>query len=163
MTNNDVLRRIRYAFDYHDSKMIKLFALGGQEATRAEVSQWLKRDGAPDFRECIDVVLATFLNGMIIDRRGRREGAQSVPEQRLNNNAIFAKLRIALSLKTEDLVEILSLAGYVASTHELSAFFRRPDNRHYRACRDQILRRFLHGLEIKYRGGADQTAEGEVE
>ena len=155
MTNNDVLRRIRFVFDYGDKKMMALFALGGLEASRAQVSDWLKRGEDPNFRECSDVVLARFLNGLIIDRRGRREGPLPEPEQRLDNNAILAKLRIALSLKTNDLVDILGRAGYVASQHELNAFFRRPDNRHYRVCQDQILRNFLRGLQIEDQSRTD--------
>ncbi len=155
MTNNDVLRRLRYAFDFDDSKMMNIFGLGGLEATRAEISDWLKRDDVPDFRECSDVVLATFLNGMIIDRRGRRDGPLPEAEKRLDNNAILVKLKIALSLRVEELAEILSLADWVISKHELSAFFRRPDHRHYRACQDQILRRFLRGLAVKFRGDSE--------
>ena len=158
MDNNDVLRRIRYAYDYPDKKMMALFALGGLEASRAEVSEWLKRDEDPDFRACRDRDLARFLNGLIIDRRGKREGPPPEPEQRLDNNAIFAKLRIALSLKTDDIVDILGLAGYVASTHELTAFFRAPDNRRYRVCKDQILRNFLRGLEIEQQDHADDNS-----
>ena len=158
MDNNDVLRRIRYAYDYPDKKMMALFALGGLEASRAEVSEWLKRDEDPDFRTCRDRDLARFLNGLIIDRRGKREGPPPEPEQRLDNNAIFAKLRIALSLKTDDIVDTLGLAGYVASTHELSAFFRAPDNRRYRVCKDQILRNFLRGLEIEQQDHADDNS-----
>jgi uncharacterized protein YehS (DUF1456 family) len=157
MTNNDVLRRLRYAFNYRDSKMIKVFELAGREVTRAQVSDWLKRDDDPQFQKCTDVVLATFLNGMIVDRRGRREGPQSEPERRLNNNAILAKLKIALSLRAEDLIEILALADYTASKHELSALFRRPDHRHFMQCQDQIVRRFLKGLEIKHRGNPEST------
>lgn len=155
MTNNDVLRRLRYAFDYDDSKMMSLFDQGGLDVSRAEVSDWLKRDDAPDFEECADATLAVFLNGLIIDRRGRREGAQPKPEQRLNNNAILTKLKIAMGLKADDVVRILLLADYKISKHELSAFFRRADHRHFRECRDQILRRFLKGLELEYRGGSE--------
>ena len=50
MTNNDVLKKIRYTFDYKDDKMMALFASGGQEVTRAELSDWLKKDDDPDFR-----------------------------------------------------------------------------------------------------------------
>ena len=31
MTNNDILRRIRYAFDFNDTQMMTLFELGGLE------------------------------------------------------------------------------------------------------------------------------------
>ncbi len=151
VTNNDTLRRVRYAFDFSDSKMMQLFELGGREVSRAELSDWLKRDDNPDFQPCSDVVLATFLNGLIVDRRGRREGPQPEPETRLNNNLVLTKIKIALSLRSEDLVEILQLAAYGISQHELSAFFRRPGHRQFRECQDQILRRFLQGLQIKYR------------
>jgi len=42
MTNNDILRRIRYTFDFNDSKMISLFGLADYEVTRAQISDWLK-------------------------------------------------------------------------------------------------------------------------
>ena len=151
MTNNDVLRRIRYAFDFNDSKMIALFALADHLVTRAQISDWLKKDDDPAFQECSDTQLAIFLNGLINDKRGKKEGPQPVPEQHLTNNIIFKKLRIALNLKTEDVLEILGLAGVRISEHELSAFFRRPDHKHYRDCNDQILRNFLKGLQLKYR------------
>ena len=151
MTNNDVLRRIRYAFDFNDSKMIALFALADHLVTRAQISDWLKKDDDPAFQECSDTQLAIFLNGLINDKRGKKEGPQPGPEQRLTNNIIFKKLRISLNLKTEDVLEILGLAGVRISEHELSAFFRRPDHKHYRECKDQILRNFLKGVQLKYR------------
>jgi uncharacterized protein YehS (DUF1456 family) len=151
VTNNDVLRRIRYAFDFNDSKMIALFGLADHLVTRAQISDWLKKDDDPAFQECSDTQLAIFLNGLINDKRGKKEGPQPDPEQRLTNNIIFKKLRIALNLKTEDILEILGLAGVRISEHELSAFFRRPDHKHYRDCKDQILRNFLKGVQLKYR------------
>ena len=63
MTNNDILRRIRYVFDLGDDQMIGIFALAGEEVSRAAVSDWLKKDDDPAFHLCPDVVLATFLNG----------------------------------------------------------------------------------------------------
>ncbi|MDC7226447.1 MAG: DUF1456 family protein [Spirochaetales bacterium] len=151
MTNNDVLRRVRYIFDFNDDKMMKLFKDGGYEATRTEISAWLKQDDDPDFVNCGDVRLAAFLNGLIIEKRGRRDGEQPKPEKKLTNNSIFMKLKIALNMKAEDVIEILSQANFNLSKHELSAFFRRPDHKHYRECKDQVLRNFLKGLQIKYK------------
>ncbi len=151
MTNNDILRRIRYAFDFGDSKMIALFAAADLQVTREQVSAWLKRDDDPALQECSSSELATFLNGLINDRRGRRDGPQPEPEQRLNNNIIFRKLRIALNLKDDDLLEIIALAGRRLGKPELSAFFRKPDHKHYRVCKDQVLRNFLAGLALKNR------------
>jgi len=151
MTNNDILRRIRYIFDYSDSKMISLFALADHRVTREEISAWLKKDDDPAFRKCNDTQLAIFLNGLINDKRGKKEGPQPEPEKHLTNNIIFRKLRIALDLKADDVLDIMNLADIHISKHELSAFFRNPDHKHYRVCKDQILRNFLKGLQLKYR------------
>jgi len=151
VTNNDILRRIRYAFDFSDSKMIALFGLADHMVTREQISGWLKKDVDPAFQNCSDTQLAIFLNGLIIDKRGKKEGPQPEPEQRLTNNIVFRKLRIALNLKAEDILVILDLAGVRISKHELSAFFRKPDHKHYRECKDQILRNFLQGVQLKYR------------
>lgn len=151
MKNNDIIRRIRYTFDFSDSKMIELFGLANHKVTRAEVSNWLKRDADPDYKELSDKELAIFLNGLINDRRGKKEGEQPEPEEKLNNNIIFRKLKIALNLKDIDILKILELVNIRISKHELSAFFRNPNRSQYRPCQDQILRNFLHGMQIKYR------------
>ncbi len=148
MTNNDVLRRLRYTFDFSDSKMIKIFSLAGHQVTRAQVSAWLKKDDDPDFNSCSDSELAIFLNGLINDKRGKKEGPQPEPEKRLNNNIIFRKLKIALNLQSDDVLAMLALADLNISKHELSAFFRKPDHKHFRACKDQVLRRFLTGMQL---------------
>jgi uncharacterized protein YehS (DUF1456 family) len=152
MKNNDVLRRIRYTFNFDDSKMIALFGLGGLEVTRAQISDWLKKDDDPDYRKCSDQNLATFLNGLIIDKRGKKDGPQPEPETLLSNNIIFRKLRIALSLQADDVLELVNRDDFRISKHELSAFFRKPGHKHYRECKDQVLRNFLKGIQLKHRG-----------
>lgn len=151
MNNNDILRQIRYIFDFSDVKLVSLFALAGLEVTREQISSWLKKEDDADFQPCTDLQFARFLDGLIIDRRGPKEGPQPEPQERLTNNTIFRKLRIALDLKAEDVLEILGLANFNLSNHELSAFFRRVDHKHYRECKDQVLRQFLKGLQLKYR------------
>lgn len=152
MTNNDILRRVRYIFDLSDAEMIEIFSLADCEVSREEISDWLKKDDDPQFKNCGDAKLAIFLDGLINKRRGKREGSQPKPETRLSNNIIFTKLKIALNLKAEEIIEILALAGFSIGKHELSAFFRRPDHKHYRECKDQILRNFLKGVQLKLRG-----------
>jgi uncharacterized protein YehS (DUF1456 family) len=151
ITNNDILRRIRYVFDFDDSKMIAIFGLADFSVTRPQISDWLKKEDDPAYRKCSDTQLAIFLNGLINDRRGKKEGPQSEPENRLTNNIIFRKLKIALNLKAEDVLAIMALSNLRMSKHELSSFFRKPGHRNYRACQDQILRNFLSGMQIKYR------------
>lgn len=151
MIPNDTLRSLRYTFDLGDSKMMTLFELGGLKVTREQVSQWLKKDEDPDFIHLKDVELATFLNGVIIKNRGKKEGPQPEPEKRVNNNIILRKIKIALDLKSEDVQEILALANVSISDSELSAFFRKPDHKNYRECQNQVLRGFLKGLQLMYR------------
>ncbi|HWV14112.1 MAG TPA: DUF1456 family protein [Cellvibrio sp.] len=164
MTNNDILRRIRFIFDFNDSTMIAIFALAEHSTSRDQISDWLKKEEDPAFRELSDRLLATFLNGLIIKNRGKKDGPQPEPESRLSNNIIFRKLKIALDFKDEDILATLQLAEFPISKHELSALFRRPDHKHYRECQTQILRNFLKGLQIKYRGNLDsKTIDGHFE
>jgi uncharacterized protein YehS (DUF1456 family) len=151
VTNNDILRRIRYIFDFDDAKMMAIFGQADCQVTREQVSNWLKKEDDPEYQNCNDTELAIFLNGLINDRRGKKEGPPHEPENNLTNNIIFRKLKIALDLKNEDVIEILALADLRISKHELSAFFRKPDHKHFRLCKDQILRNFLKGLQLKYR------------
>jgi len=142
--------------------MIAIFRLAEKQVTRAEISNWLKKEEDTDFKKFHDVEMATFLNGFIISRRGKKEGDQPKPEKRLSNNIVFKKLKIALNLKSNEILEILESADFVMSEHELSSFFRKPTNSHYRECKDQILRNFLKGVQIKYRkpsNESDQAAE----
>ncbi len=155
MTNNYVIRRLRYTFDLSDSKMIEIFALADKKVNRAEISDWLKREEDPAYKACYDDDLAVFLNGLIIDKRRKKDGPQPAPEKIMSNNLILKKIKIALDLKAEDVLDILVLADLKVSKYELSAFFRKPEHKHYRPLRDQILRNFLKGLQIKYR---DQIA-----
>ena len=159
MTNNDILRRIRYIFDLNDTEMIAVFGLADCKVTREQISDWLKKDDDPAYRACNDTELATFLNGLINHKRGKKDGPQPVAEKKLNNNIIFRKLKIALNLKNEDVLELLLLAELRISKHELSAFFRREDHKHYRVCKDQILRNFLKGVQLKYRPAAVPDAD----
>lgn len=151
MTPNDILRRLRYTFNFNDDAMKAVFALAGLEASREQISDWLKQDENPAFKAMNDEQLAHFLQGLIIEKRGKKEGAAPVLETVLNNNLVFRKLRIALDFKEEDVLAVMAKAGFPIGKHELSALFRRPDHKNYRECQDQILRNFLNGLQKQFR------------
>lgn len=70
----------------------------------------------------------------------------------MTNNDIFKKLRVALMLRDDDILEILKLVDFKLSKSELSAFFRKEDHPNYMECGDQILRNFLNGLVLHLRG-----------
>ncbi len=155
MDNNDILRRLRYALELNDKTMVKIFGLADYNVSREQISQWLKKEGDLDFKPCNDSLLATFLNGLINHKRGKREGEQPKLEKRLSNNIILMKLKIALNLKSEDILHLLELADFILGKHELSAFFRKKGHKHYRECKDQVLRNFIQGVQFKYRDGKE--------
>lgn len=157
MTNNDVLRRLRFVFDFDDAKMIQIFSLAETEVRRGHIVSWLLKEDEHSYQECNDKMLATFLNGLIIDKRGKRDSPQPKPEYSLTNNLILKKLKIALNLQSEDVIEILKLADFDLSPSELGSFFRKPGHRNYRTCKDQVLRNFLMGLQIKLRGPGEAS------
>ncbi len=156
MTNNDILRRIRYTLDLNDASMIEIFGYGDYIAKRSDVSDWMKKEDDPLYIVLSDQLLATFLNGLIVQRRGKREGVQMVAEKELSNNLILRKLKIAFDLKTDDIIELFNLVDKKISPHELSAFLRSPEQKQYRLCNDQYLRNFIHGLQVKFRNNANE-------
>jgi uncharacterized protein YehS (DUF1456 family) len=152
MINNDVLRRLRYIFDFNDAKMVEIFAQADYPTTVAQLHTWLRKDDDPAFVAITDIQFSLFLNGLINLNRGKREGVEAPVERRLTNNLIFVKLKIALNMQAEAVLEAMDLSGFKISKHELSALFRKPENRQFRVCNDQILRNFLMGLQLKIRG-----------
>lgn len=70
----------------------------------------------------------------------------------MSNNDIMKKLRVALSLRDDDIIEILKLADFKTTKAELGAIFRNEDHPNFKPCGDQILRNFLNGLVIHLRG-----------
>ena len=151
MTKNDILRRIRYILDLSDPQMIALFEAVDRKISIEQLHAWFRDEDHSDYKSLKDTDLALFLDGLIIEKRGKKEGVEPQVEKTLTNNKVFMKLKIALNLKAEDVLEIMELAGLSISKHELSAFFRKPDHKHYRQCKDQIMRNFLMGLQLKLR------------
>ncbi|WP_414839427.1 DUF1456 family protein [Carnobacterium sp. TMP28] len=173
MNNNDRLVRLRYALDIKDVEMVELFKLGELDMTKEEVQQLLTKIKAKQNQEddegysvneymkkCKNTVLESFLNGLIIFKRGRQEVKPGEPTKKAEvmmrndqsvNNVLLKKLKIALSLTSEDILEILDETGVHLSKSELSAVLRREGQRNYKECGDRYARNFLKGLAIRYR------------
>ncbi len=111
MTNNDSLRSLRYTFNLEDSEVIEIFLKAECIVTRTQVSAWLKKDSDPNFESMDGSKLASFLNGLIIKNRGKKEGPTPNPEKWMNNNLILKKIKIALDLKSDDINALLKSAG----------------------------------------------------
>lgn len=151
MTTNDILRRTRYAFDFKNPEMLEMFASGGINLTLTEVKAMLLKDEYEGFREATHQELAAFLNGLINLKRGKQEGKQAEPEQILTNNSVLRKFKIAMNWQDDDIIETLMLGDMRFGKHELSALFRKPTHTHYRLCKDQLIRKLLIGMNIRYR------------
>lgn len=141
---------MRYTFNFNDKQVIALFSSANLAVSREQVSQWLKKDNDSDFVACSDVVLASFLNGFINEKRGKKDGPQAIAEKRLSNNIILTKLKIALNLKAEELISLLESVDFRLSKPELTAFARKADHKNYRECKDQVLRNLLQAIDKKY-------------
>ncbi|MGM0751587.1 MAG: DUF1456 family protein [Bacillota bacterium] len=165
LNNNDLLIRLRYALDLKNTEMVEIFELGGIELSKEEVLKVLtKTQYSDDFEDdilededhipCDDEMFESFLNGFIIFKRGPKPGQQERPELTYEhvNNLLLKKVKIALSLTSEDMIEILDLAGVTITKGELGAIMRREGHNNYRVCGDRYARNFLKGLAIRYRG-----------
>ncbi|MBO0997961.1 DUF1456 family protein [Bacillus sp. SD075] len=173
MHNHDILIRLRYALDIKNKDMVEIFKLGEIEVTRDEVMQMLTKTKDDDYDDydddmdededgikCNNMMLESFLNGLIIFKRGRQEPKPGQPQNQASvvknkesvNNILLKKLKIALTLTSEDMIDILEEAGVMITKGELSAILRKVGHRNYKECGDRYARNFLKGLALKYRG-----------
>ena len=156
MITNDVLRSIRYMLDFSDVKVMEIAQLSDPAFAldKDQLLAFLKKEGEPGFEPCDDTTLAHFLDGLVFYYRGKDESKAARPiESRVSNNLVLKKLRVAFELKDADMHEIFDHAGFPISKPELSALFRQRDHKNFRACGDQLLRNFLKGLTLRFRGG----------
>ena len=152
MIHNDVLRSVRYMLDISDNKMVEIIKLGGMDVTKEDLLTYLKKDEEEGFVRCPDRVMAHFLDGLVIHRRGKDDSRPPQPvELPVTNNLILKKLRVAFELKEDDMHAILKAAEFPVSKPELSALFRKFGHTNYRPCGDQLLRNFLKGLTLRVR------------
>src|SRR5690606_17441121 len=118
-----------------NNDMIKIFKEGGIELSKEEVLKVLTKtpesegddmDSVLDASENADHIrvdnrmLESFLNGLIVFKRGRQEpkpGQPAAPPMSNEpaNNLLLKKVKIALQLTSEDMLELLALAGVTVS------------------------------------------------
>ncbi|MCP8969937.1 DUF1456 family protein [Ectobacillus ponti] len=156
MSNNDILVRIRYALDIRDIDMVEVFKLGGIEITKEDLQEMLKKvkDDEEPAIKCNDKMMESFLNGFVTFKRGKQEGQPDVVPATGEsiNNLLLKKLKIALSLTSEDILDILASVGVRVTKSEMSALLRKEGHKNYKECGDRYARNFLKGLALRYRG-----------
>lgn len=174
MDNNDILIRLRYALNLRDKEMVEIFKLGGVEVTEETVRKLLiksketilynhETDDLEEIEEkdenikCKNSLLESFLNGLIVFKRGPQDVKPAQPESPAlknnenPNNVLLKKLKIALSLTSEDMLDILKEAGVIVTKGELSALLRKEGHKNYKECGDKYARNFLRGLTKRNR------------
>lgn len=164
MNNNDRLIRLRYALDFTNTEMVDIFKLGGIEVTKEDVLLLLTKSNDDEAEnelqmKCTNRMLDSFLNGLIIYKRGKQDPkprqlqgpAESIITNENVNNILLKKVKIALTLTSEDMLDILEAAGVIISKGELSAVLRKEGHKNYKPCLDRYARNFLKGLAIKFR------------
>ncbi|OCR23351.1 hypothetical protein AFK24_19800 [Pseudomonas syringae] len=153
MMNNDVLRSVRYMLDISDGKIVDIVKLAGFEISKADVIAFMKKEDEEGYLDCSDEIMAHFLDGLVIFKRGKDDSRPPhAVELPITNNTVLKKLRVAFELKEEDMHAALKAAEFPVSKPELSALFRKFGHSNYRTCGDQLLRNFLKGLTLRVRG-----------
>lgn len=153
MLSNDILRSLRYTLKANNNDMVRILALADMESTSAGFDTWMTKEDEDGFVRCPDIILSGFLNGLIYEKRGKDDSAPELAlERRVNNNTVLKKLRIAFSLKTDDIQAIMTQQNVRVSMPEITAMMRSPDHKNYRECGDQFLRYFLRGLTARLHG-----------
>ena len=162
MTNNDILIRLRYALDIKNTDVVEMFRLGGMKYTKDDILNMLKKvqeDEAPPagYIEVTNDMLEAFLNGLITFKRGSQKPKPGQEKPKVEavkdhaNNMLIKKVKIALSMTSEDVLDTLYDGGVSVSKGELGAILRNPTHRNYKACGDRFARNFLRGLTMQYR------------
>lgn len=154
MTNNDVIRSVRYILNISDAKLVDIFKLADFEIKIEDVSDFLLAEDDPNYLRCDDETMAYFLDGLIYFKRGRDESRPKIPfELPMTNNNILKKLRVAFALKEEDMHALFDLVNFKIGRAELTAMQRRKGQPNYRECGDQVVRYLLKGLAGHLREG----------
>lgn len=164
MNNNDRLLRLRYAIDLKDADLIKAFELGEHPVTKEEARAMLTKiqekheDNVEKnvYEKAINnQVFDAFLNGLILLARGPQKDKpatadtpQKSKEIKHINNVLLKKLKIALSMTTEDILAIFAEVELYPSKGEIGAFLRKEGQRNFKPCGDKYMRNFLKGLGI---------------
>jgi len=172
LDNNEFDRRIRYALRLDDAETMRLMKLGDCPVSEEQVAAFRCKEEEPGYLACPDDALLALLDGLILDRRGpppasatgSKAGSSDTTQQSssaaakggdaavasgVNNNLVLKQLRIALSLRSDDIHDLITAGGGKIGKTEVGAFFRNPQARNYRRCGDQGVRWFLNGLAAR--------------
>ena len=137
MDNSEILTILRKAVAPGDEELTAIYQLAGYDPAKADSKH---HTGSQALR--------AFLEGLILRERGPRADNKppTLDAGELTNNDILKKLRIALNLQEIDMQLVFEEGGATLSASEVNSLFRKPGNKHFRPCSDDVLLQFLAGL-----------------
>ncbi len=150
MHTHEILRRLTTALALGEPELTQLVGQAGLAEQIPSPAGLLLPPGDTGHTPCDKATVVALLDALIVQRRGTREGPPPPPQQ-LDNNLVLKKLRIALSLHDQQMLDIFELAGLHLSRNQLGSMFRAPGNKHFQACSEEQLICFLTGLERSQR------------
>jgi len=151
MRTNDIFRKLVQSLPLTVEQVQTLFAVSDIDLSDKDIANLLKTDYQPGFEAMPEYILIIFMNNLIDQQRGKKADAQ--PEvvekhQKISNNDVLKKLRIAFNLHEQDVRDALKLATIELTKSDLSALFRKPGHIHYKACDDGLVLDFIEGLGL---------------
>jgi len=146
LRTNKILQRIAKALYFNVNDIVHIYELEEFPKSKDEIRALLQDEHSKKFKEASYEDLGIFLDGLVSKKRGKLDKANE-EEQALSNNLILKKLRVALNLKSHEMVMIFALVDIEISPSQINAFFRKEGHKNYRPCSDKMLFDFLDGLE----------------
>ncbi len=147
---NEILYKITKALNLNSDEIIKIYSLAHYNMKSLHLENLLKKSQDDDFEICNYEELGTFIDGLILFKRGESSKKRKDEVVELTNNLILKKLRIALELKENEIEIIFGLADVELTKQQLSALFRKENNKNFKLCSNETLMAFLDGLHEFY-------------
>jgi uncharacterized protein YehS (DUF1456 family) len=149
VTHNTILDTVRASLKLTDAKVLECFTLGGSTLSPEALADVTPKVQGEAETVMTDALLAAFLDGLIVSRRGPTPSSSSQDDAvvELTNNTILKKLRIALNLQAEGMLKLFDAGGKTLTRGELTVLFRKPTHKHYKACGDELFLAFFEGMK----------------
>ena len=156
MQINDILFKLKTALSIDNESLIKAYALAEYEMKEERLNSILKRRQDKGYEDATYEELGVFLDGLVLLKRGPSDKVANDDEVvALTNNLILKKVRVAMELKEPELVILFALAEVSLTKRQIGSLFRKEGSKNFKECSDELLIKFLEGLDEFYYDGEE--------
>jgi len=156
MQINDILFKLKTALSIDNESLIKAYALAEYEMKEERLNSILKRRQDKGYEDATYEELGVFLDGLVLLKRGPSDKVANDDEVvALTNNLILKKVRVAMELKEPELVILFALAEVSLTKRQIGSLFRKEGGKNFKECSDELLIKFLEGLDEFYYDGEE--------